>query len=317
MSGTCTRQHLRNGRYGRALVVSLVIVASIFLLGIAATEYSAFWKILVGVGLCFAIMVIARIPRGMWASLIKASIVPGCVIAAMVLLVLPGSLRVRSPTHHARSRPLLYVATYQVRLEPMDQSLDRFSVREQVVLSPDSAKKYIPEGKPPVLELAPHEARSTARGFLFREVALRAPKVADSRYVVETEPNGSTDSTFMLAYTGAEADVEVRRLPTGCFYSASGGSKPERRPYFHEETISWRLSDPGQGVAFAYIRRPFQALRPILVPFIQLGGMSSCLVAVSFLFTSGFVALVVKPVLADQAKAFLKRLLGIRDKPAQ
>ncbi|SOD01693.1 hypothetical protein SAMN05216486_10114 [bacterium JGI 053] len=137
------------------------------------------------------------------------------------------------------------------------------------------------------------EVRQTARarpyGFLLREVRFRHPACG-------------------LVCTPTR--VTIDDMPRHLFANAKFAHNLQRAEYGNSESVTWWLEEDRSEIAFTYIVPPFQAVRPIIAPFLGATRMSDWSLAFAGLLTLGLgwtLTMIIGPRLADWAKSKLSR----------
>lgn len=258
--------------------------------------------------------------RGYWGWVLTLVVIPVLILLAIILppLSLPRSTSAVAP-------PALKV--YRAVIEPMDPSLEKFKLNEEAVTNPDWTRPTVNLKSEALIRLPERDIISTSKGFFLREVRI-APLQADSSgRVALTLPDGNLLGGFLCGYAGTESStytcpqshIQLLDFPVNSFYLGKNTESQTVQKYVDTETITWTAPDLAQGIVFAYVRPPFQYLRPILTPFLETSSLGeSIFVALGII---GSIVLVpsVKSVLPEiykwkLASWFQKRTKEPREK---
>jgi len=184
------------------------------------------------------------------------------------------------------------VKEYTAVIESLDPNLSEFQIDEQAVVFSlfPLDEENIWTINPPVRHVT-----GTNKGLLLIEVSIVPLQDAPIR-----------KRAVLRTRTCRNASVEVRDLPIGSFYAARDSEDLKQYPYIDTETIVWSARSLERGIAFAYIRPPFQHMRSILRPFIGVSSLSQWIIGLLGFIGAIVVTPLVKPVLLDVAKKRFK-----------
>lgn len=228
------------------------------------------------------------------------------IIVAVIVLGILLFLPLKAPPIQAEKLPVGTVTQYRVVIKPLTKECETFEVREtgrvtEVVIPP--VGKVAGQKPPPKIVVQPQEVsldkkrtvQPTDKGWFVREIQLRPFDPDAPEYVTETVFGGK-DEFAHLAYDSPEPWVSLRDLPAGTFCQARD-AKADPSPYGKDkENVSWQLHtfDPERGIAFLFVRPPFNGQRWWVNHVLFVDSWPRFLVALVGLILSGVPALLQK-----------------------
>ncbi len=310
-------------------VLLLILVAA--LVGLFFVNYLAALLLLAGIVVAWLLrrlvgFIAARIRsskrRGLWIA--AAIAVPVAAVLCGVVLVYALSLRsfgaaggATEPTGPGEG-PIIgaRVTAYRVTVKPSEALAAAVLVDEQVMY--DITQDGQPILTDQVQTFAERRVFSTRRGFLLREISFEPLDASPTASLILTLPDETKVRTTLCTYARCPAiSVRLADFPRRTFFAARSVAAPEIVPYVNTETISYSLDNLDEGVTFAYITPPFQALRPLLSPLIGASNASEWLVGLVGLVGTVVGGPLVKPVLEnvvqDRLQDFLSGLFKKKD----
>jgi hypothetical protein len=193
------------------------------------------------------------------------------------------------------------ITEYASQIRPKDYSRGVFSFTEEVVYLVETREcnedgKLVTEIVENNLTLSAKERLvfSSNRGLFIREVRI-TPLETTLLQGTSCCPKTKT--------------VELIDFPRNSFYEVRYVPEVSISSYLDTETVKWSDFSIGRNIEFAYIIRPFNSLRRVLLPFIPLLYQSDWVVAfVGILFTTVFTS-IINPAISDFGRNRLKTLL--------
>jgi hypothetical protein len=215
------------------------------------------------------------------------------------------------------------IKEYTAIIEIDDINAGSFVVNENIVITDGS---YSNETLT-TLSLGNRTVYSADRGLLLREVSFIPLEASESGFVNLSLPDGTEingilcDTYFDLDSKGMhiirecpEAKVEIRDMPINMMYAIKDADEINARKYIETETIIWSNADLGKGVIFAYVKPPYQHLRPFLSPFLNASSFSQWSVLLAGFIITFLLSSVLKPLIVDAIQNKIKPLLNQRAK---
>ena len=193
---------------------------------------------------------------------------------------------------------------YHMTIEPVDFSAGYFNISEDVTNVVESSycnsdftvtTNIIDEN---TIHLPERKTRSSNRGLFFREIRIKPLEDASISDKKSTCCSGSSI-------------VELRDFPRNSFYEAryEPDTAISYSYYLDNETIMWDLRSTNDVIEFSYITSPFNAIRSLLSPIINITYQSHWPIAFLGFIVSSVITPIVKPVLVDLSKSKFKLLL--------
>ncbi len=294
------------------------------LVGLAGVDYRLALALLAGALAAWLLMRVLRALVGwlrrrrrpwVWVALLAlGGLAAVIVIGGGLLLTLAPTADSDEPAPaEAEAEPQavtrsLAISGYRVTVRASDSPAAGVLVTEELFYAVSEGEQIVF----PDLALAPPERRveSVQRGFLLKEVRIE-PLGGDAHRLISLPlPDGTQMSAWLCRGLACqEAVVQLEDFPAGSFYAARGVTEVEIVPYANTEIISWRTRDLSDGVVFAYIPPPFQALRPLLAPLVGASRADEWLVALVGMLATVASGPFVKPVLESLVEDRIKDLL--------
>jgi hypothetical protein len=265
-------------------------IALLILLGLVLVDYRAALILIGGGAAAFLLMALIRYirtdPRRHWPLIgIPAAVI---LCSGLAWLVLSGPLLdgaaaeppvaegqgsgEPSEEPDAPSLPVAVVTGYTMIIQP-EARAGSFTVTEQAVYEVYLNGQLLAADLP--LTIGTRKVDSAGRGFLLWGSEVPPLEGDPSRPLEVSAPDGTLLTTQVCGGSQcAPSTIELRDFPKGAFVAARDAETVETLPFVNTETVIWSQRSLHRPVSFAFIRPPFNSLRPVLGPLLGASTLS-------------------------------------------
>lgn len=272
------------------------IILLIILVGIALSNYSAGIYLAVGVA---ALIVIGSIFYfGGWKGLLIFIGIVGCVAVGFFGLTMYDQRLMgtsASACQEGDVRSTREITGYSAVIEPVDFKVGSFQIaehltyeeREETCVSYQWVSKVVQENLE--TDLTGRTIQSVKSGTFIHEVT------------IPVRPEG-------FECCPDSANIEIKNIPFNSFYDAQYADDLKEDEYLGKISVTWRTTRLGEGIRFAYLPSPFNSLRVVVAPLIELSKNDNWVLSgIGFGF-SGIVLAVMKDTVTDFLKGKVKQV---------
>ena len=270
-------------------VIQYAIVVSVlaFLVGLLTLNYSAAAVLILGAALAWPAVKLARFLAARWRRILLplffAVSIAACLLYTRYLVPLYLSADFSPPL----------ISGYHLTISSPDWGSGVFLLKETVSINPKWAEFTHETSLPSSIDLPERKVTSRDIGLFTREVKITPGQPDPSGEVMITLPDGSTFKGAICSFSCDSISIQLEDAPRGSFLAARDAENIKTHPYVDTETISWSVIDLGQGITFAFVRPPFNYVRPIIAPLLGVTALNQWLLGI----LGSVFTLVITPIL--------------------
>jgi hypothetical protein len=296
-------------RYG------IVVTVLAFVAGLLSLNYYAAAVLLLGAALAWPAAWLIRFLARRWKKLLLPSFF-ALAIAACLLYT-----RFFAPLYFSALPSQQMINGYHLTISNPDWGSEVFLLKETVILDPQWMEYTHETTLPASLDLPERKVTSSDIGFFTREVMISPGQPDPSGEVIITMPDGSTFKGPMCSFSCDKADIELLDIPRGSFLAARNAVNIQEHFFLDTETISWSVIDLSQGITFAFVRPPFNYVRPVIAPLLSVTALNQWLLGILGSIFTLVITPILRPVILSTAQknfsAWLDRRRGGNKKKDQ
>ena len=279
-------------------VIRYGIVAAVlaFVAGLLSLNYYAAAVLVLGAALAWPAVRLIRFLARRWKKLLLPLFF-ALAIAACLLYT-----RFLAPLYFSAIPSQQMINGYHLTVSNPDWGSEVFLLKETVILDPKWMEYTHETTLPPSIDLPERKVTSNNIGLFTREVRISPGQPDPSGEVIITMPDGSTFKGPMCSFSCAKADIEMLDIPKGSFLAARNAENIQEHLFLDTETITWSVIDLSQGVIFAFVRPPFNYVRPIIAPLLSVTALNQWLLGILGSIFTLVITPILRPVILSTAK---------------
>ena len=287
-------------RYGIAVCVLA------FLVGLLTLNYFDAAVLILGAVLAWPLVRLVRFLIANWRKVLLPLFF-ALAIAACLLYT-----RFLAPLYFSTLPSPPIINGYHLTISIPDWGSGVFLIKETVNINPQWAELNHQTALPSSIDLPERKVTSRDIGLFTREVRIIPGQPDPSGEVMITMPNGSTFKGTMCSFSCGKISIELIDAPKGSFLTARDAENIKEHPYVDTETISWSVIDLGQGITFAFVRPPFNYVRPIIAPLLGVTALNQWLLGILGSVCTLVVTPILRPLILSTAQKSFGSVLDKR-----
>jgi hypothetical protein len=286
------------------------IFLAIVLIAVVMSKYSTAIPLIIGMGIFIAFVPVSFFIKYLREKYkgINPLIVGGISVLLMLCILLFSplfflsrqSLIPNTFCEDDESRSRLELTKYSAEIRVSDIKHGKFLLKENIIFNKVDEKcssdhSWKVESSQDGLQetFTPRELQSKNNGYFVKEVSFTL-----------------TENPQMVNFDNQLSDGEIvlRDFPKNTFYDAANQKDLTTDEYLGNETVTWTALYVDEGIRFAYLPPPFNNIKGLLNPFIEMSNSSNGSITIFGLLVGWVFSKVIAPSLTDWVKNKFKNI---------